>query len=157
MTVLEKIQSSFAASNIEYEFFEHEYVRTSEDAAKIRNLGIDTGAKAIIFIADKKPILVVIRGCFRVSTKKLKRNLGFKDVRLATPEEVVHLTGLEIGSIPPLGSVFEIDCYYDASILDESLPVVAFNPGSHYHSIVMQAKDLLAFEQPKVGDFKNDD
>ncbi len=51
----EKIKQILTENNFEFETFEHEPVRTSEEASKIRTgFTIDQGAKAII-VRVKKP------------------------------------------------------------------------------------------------------
>lgn len=148
MTVLENIKNLFAQEGIVYELFEHTPVHTSAEAAKVRAMDMSMGAKALVLVADKNPILVVVPGDKRLDFKKLKSSCAIKDLRMATPEEVENLTSLKIGSIPPLGKVLNLVSYFDESFKDKS--TVAFNAGSHTVSIKMKAKDLLQVEDPMI-------
>ncbi len=146
MTVLEKIIQLLTDAGVEYEKIEHVAVYTSEDAAKIRDTSAAMGAKALVLIADKQPVLAVVPGDQRLNFKKFKLAFGVKDLRMATPEEVKQITTLEIGSIPPLGKALNLKSYYDNSFMDKD--IVAFNAGMHTVSIKMRAEDLLFIEKP---------
>ena len=117
---------------------------TSKDAAKIRDTDMSMGAKALVFYADKHPILLVLPGDKKVNFRKVKHTFGIKDLRMATKEEVTELTGLEVGAIPPVGQAMRIKSYYDVSIAGKEK--VAFNA-------VVQVDDLLKAEVPIIADF----
>jgi len=148
--VLDKILELLDSAEVYYQKLEHEPVYTSEDAAKIRDTNASQGAKALILYADKKPVLVVVPGDKKVDFKKYKTLTGTKDLRMATPEEVLELTGLEIGSIPPVGRAMDLPSYYDKSF--EEKDVAAFNAGAHTVSVVMNAADLIKVEEPILAD-----
>ncbi|MBI2620848.1 hypothetical protein HYW61_01320 [candidate division WWE3 bacterium] len=148
MTVLEKIRNLLDVSGIEYRAVEHPPVYTSEDAARIRDTDISVGAKALVFLADGRPVLLVVPADKRADLKAFKRVFGIKDLRFATPEEVKKITSLEIGSIPPLGGVIGLPSYFDEEFTRKGQ--VVFNAGSHTTSIVMSAKDLISVENPTI-------
>ena len=151
MTVFEKIKGFFDTARVKYKVIEHAPVYTSADAAKIRDTTMSMGAKALVFFADKVPILIVVSGDRKVNTKKFKKEFAIKDLRLATPEEVLSLTSLKVGSIPPVGKALDIKSYYDVAFKEKE--EVAFNAGSHTTSITMQACDLITVEDPIFGNF----
>jgi len=149
--VFEKIKQLLDENRTPYQLFVHEPVFTSEQAAKTRNTPQSFGAKAIIFKADSKPLLIVVPGDRKVDVKDFKKLYGIKDLRLLTAEEVRELSGLEIGSIPPFGSVINLPTYLDEQITKNE--IVAFNAGSHTKSIQMNPEDFLRLEKPIVGNF----
>ena len=59
---------------INFEVLEHEPVFTSEQAAKVRGLSLDSGAKSLLLKADKNFILVVLPGSRKSIPKNLKPN-----------------------------------------------------------------------------------
>ena len=150
MSILNNIIAILDAGNMYYEKLEHAPVYTSEQAAEIRDASLDTGAKALVFLADKKPILVVVPGDKRANLSKIKKRLGVKDLRMATREQVEELTTLKPGSIPPVGTAMGLPSYYDESFRDKDK--VAFNAGSLTVSIIMSAQDLLNIEKPVLFD-----
>jgi len=151
MSVLKKIQELLDSLNIEYELLNHTPVYTSADAAKIRDIGISNGAKALVFIADGDPILIVVPGDKKVDLRKFKQQFHIKDLRMASLIEVKEITTLEVGSIPPVGKVMNLKSYFDSSFLKKE--VVAFNAGSHSVSIRMKASDLIKVENPIIESF----
>jgi prolyl-tRNA editing enzyme YbaK/EbsC (Cys-tRNA(Pro) deacylase) len=151
MTVYERIISLFQTNSIAYERVEHPPVYTSLEAAKIRNLDLSTGLKALVFFADGAPVLVVVPGDKKVNTNDFKKIFGFRDLRFASPKEVFNIIGIEIGAVPPLGKALNLNSYFDKSI--ENKTKVAFNAGLHTVSVYMNASDLLKVEKPIIGEF----
>lgn len=148
--VLRKIIQKLDSQEISYEKLEHEPVYTSEDAARVRDTNIQDGAKALICFADKVPVLAVIPAHMRLDFKKFKTNVGIKDLRLASREEVTELTNLVAGAIPPLGSVMGLKSYFHEDISKNTK--VVFNAGAHTVSIKMKPKDLINIENPVLVD-----
>lgn len=150
--VFEKIKTLLKENKVSYQLFEHEPVFTSEEAAKIRGTALKQGAKAIIFFADKNPVLIVVSGDNRVDTKKFKQEYHIKDLCLLNPDEVKELTGLEIGAIPPFGNLMKLATYMDEKVLENE--EIIFNVGSHTKSIKMRLRDFVNLCQPIIGNFR---
>lgn len=137
--------------HVQYEAFEHEPVKTSEDAAKVRNTPLHEGAKALLMFADNKPIMVTLPADLKVDTKALKEAFKMRDLRMATPEEVKKITGVPIGAVPPFGHIFHISLYMDEAMRENE--EIVFNAGLHTKSIRMKEKDFEKVAQPIIGDF----
>jgi len=148
-------------AGLEYIHLTHDYVRTSEDAAKIRGTNIEDAAKAIILKVQSKDnpgnksfyfIQSIIPANQRIDLKKLKLILDSKNVSLASPEEVLERTGCTVGSVPPFGKLFNIPMYMDESILKKDF--IVFSAGTHNDSIQMKAQDYYKILEPKVVDIQ---
>ena len=61
--------------------------------------------KTLVYIADSKPILILIRGDDQLNETKLLAKIGAVAARPATPEEIIPLLGAKPGS---LGSVVNV-------------------------------------------------
>lgn len=149
--VCDSIKKLLAEECTDYQVYEHTPVYTSEEAANIRKVDMSMGAKAIVFYADKKPVLVVVPGDKKVNVKNFKALVHVKDLRIASPEEVTELTGLYIGAIPPMGSIMGLHSYYDVELVNKVK--VAFNAGAHTVSVIMSAAELVRLEKPTVGNY----
>jgi len=149
--VYERIVADITAAGAEFDPYEHEAVRTSEEAAKVRNTPLAEGAKALLLYADQKPVMVVISGDRKLDTKAFKSVFGVRDLRMATPEEVEKVTGVTIGAVPPFGHIFGIPLYMDAAIRANSH--VSFNAGLHTRSIRMSQSGYEKLAGPIVGEF----
>jgi len=136
---------------IQYKLLSHEPVFTSAQAAQVRNTSITESAKSLVLSADNQAVLAVLQGHLRIKMKDFKREFGFKNVRLASSEEVNQVTGLDIGSIPPIGLLFGIATYIDAGISD--IGNIVFNAGSHTTSLVIPTSAFLEIVDPYIGHF----
>ena len=151
LQVFEKIVGLLDEKKISYQLFEHKPVYASEQAAKIRGTNIEQGAKALVMMADKKPILLVISGAKKVDTKKFKKSFGIKDLRMCTPEEVKKTTGVEVGAVPPLGNLMNLKTFVDRSLGENKK--ITFNVGLHTRSIKMRYQDFYFLVKPQIADF----
>ena len=90
--------------------------RTALEAAS--SLGCEVGAivKSLLFKTDNKFSLFLVAGDKKASLKKIKKNIKFKDVSMATAENVKNITGYTIGGVSPVGHLEYIDIYIDTSL-----------------------------------------
>ncbi len=138
-----------------FETFEHEEVRTSEEAAKLRTgYTIRQGAKALIVKIKqqggiKKFVMVVIPGDKKFDNAKSKSILQAKEIRFATEEEVVEITnGVRPGGVPPFGNLFGLEVYVDPSLLQNEK--IVFNAGDRRFSIGIKSQDYKKLVDPKI-------
>lgn len=146
-TIIKKLQTA----GIQFELYEHEPVYTSEDAARIRSTSLSIGMKALVLYADGKPIMVTVPGDRKIDFKRFKGAYGVKDLRMATPEEVLSVTSVPIGAVPPFGDIFGIPLYMDERA--RSNDRVAFNAGLHTKSISLNEGAYESVAHPIIGDF----
>lgn len=139
-----------------YETFNHEPVRTSEEATKLRpGYNMKQGAKAIIVrikipYEGKKFIMLVIPGDKRFDDKKVTKLTGSKDVRFASEDEVEQITsGVKPGGVPPFGNLFNLKVISDESLYENEK--IAFNAG-RTSTIGMKAEDYKRLVKPDIED-----
>jgi len=154
--VLEKIFKLLNEKNVQFEHLTHEHVHRSEDAAKIRGNTVSQAAKAIILkvkprAQEYKTIQCVLPGDKKIDLKKLKNLLDLKSASLASPEEVYEKTTCVIGSVPPFGTLFNLEVYVSKDILNQE--IIFFSAGTHNDSIKMKSKDYIMIINPVLIDF----
>jgi Ala-tRNA(Pro) deacylase len=138
-----------------YKLLKHQPVYTSEQAAKVRGSSLKAGAKALIFLADNKPIMIVVPGNKKVNVRKFKDAYKIKNLAMATPDEVEKITeGVKIGAVHPFGNLHNLPVYVDQS-LGRNKEIV-FNAGVHDRSIKMEYRDYYRLVKPKLGKFAMD-
>ncbi|KKU83525.1 MAG: Aspartyl-tRNA synthetase [Microgenomates group bacterium GW2011_GWA2_47_8] len=147
--VFDRIIRTLEAGKAQYHMFEHEPVRTSEDAARVRNTPLHKGAKALVLYGDKKPLMVVLPADCKLDMKLMKDTYGIRDLRMATPDEVQQVTGVTIGAVPPFGNLFDIPVYMDRGMRDNE--EIFFNAGLHTKSISMRETDFESVVKPIIG------
>jgi len=78
-------------------------VSTIEELTKFFNTSPKKFIKTIIYIADGKPVAVLIRGDLDINEVKLKNYLGAIELELATPEIIEEVTSAKVGFAGPIG------------------------------------------------------
>jgi Ala-tRNA(Pro) deacylase len=151
MSVFEKILALLEEHNITYKLTEHEPVRTSEEAARIRGAALKTGAKAMIIRGKDDYYLFVLPADKRIDWKRVRALLHLSNLRFATEEEAENVAHVKMGSVPPFGNILGLPTYFDEGLFENE--VVNFNPGSTTHSIAMKSSDLRALISPVVASF----
>ena len=146
--VLQQIEEMLRAAKIEYETLRHAPVTTSAEAAAVRGVPLASGAKALICKCDQELVMFVMPADRRLAGKEVRRKMGYRKLRFASPEEVWELTGLRPGSIPPFGSLFGITTVCDPALQDNER--INFNAGDHAVSISMRYADYIDAEKPNL-------
>lgn len=154
---VEKIKSLLIENGYWFETFEHEPVRTSEEAAKIRiGYTLEQGAKAIIarvkeLGVGKKFVMLVMPANKKFDPAKIKSNLGLIDIRFATEPEVTEITnGVLPGGVPPFGNLFNLQVFADKTLFDNEK--IVFNAGDRSYSIAMKSADYQKVVGSTVAD-----
>ena len=82
------------------------------------SLGCEVGAiiKSLLLKTDSTFTLFLVAGDKKASLNKIKKKLNFKDVSMASAEEVKNLTGYAIGGVSPIGHLSKIDIFVDNSL-----------------------------------------
>lgn len=150
--IFQKIVNFLEESKISYQLLEHGPVFTSEQAAKVRGTNIKAGAKALVFKADGKPVMIVVPGDKRVDTKRFKEIYKVGDLTFVSAEEVEGIMeGVKIGAVHPLGNLHNLPVYIDQS-LGRNKEII-FNAGLHEKSIKMSYQDYYKLVRPIIGSF----
>ncbi len=152
--VYRRIRAYLQESGVHFRELHHEPTRTSEESARVRGEELRNGGKAILLKVDGVFRLFVLSAARRLDSSKVKQHFGVKRLRFATRAELLELTGLEPGSIPPFGSpIFDMELFVDSSITENER--IAFNAGSLTDSIIMNVKDYLRLSEPVIFDFSS--
>jgi Cys-tRNA(Pro) deacylase len=113
-------------------FGEHvyEYVEHGGTAVSAAALGVDEHSVVkTLVMADEhdKPLLVLMHGDCKVSTKNLARQAGRKRIEPCTPEVAQRHTGYQVGGTSPFGTRKPMPVYVERSVL--ALPTIYINGG----------------------------
>ena len=147
-SVLARLEHSLRSAGISFTQTQHRPVYTSAEAAEVRGVSLQSGAKALIVKGGENFLMVVFPADLSLDSHALRTLLGTKKLRFATKEEVLERTGLAPGSIPPFGSLFKLPTYCDERLADNER--INFNAGDHSVSIQMNYTDYVAYESPRI-------
>ena len=103
-------------------FTEHpyEYEEHGGTSVSSRELGVDEHhvVKTLVMQDEAaKPLIVLMHGDCKVSTKNLARNIGCKSVEPCKPEVAQRHSGYMIGGTSPFGTKKAMPVYVEESIL----------------------------------------
>jgi Ala-tRNA(Pro) deacylase len=140
--VLQRVRDLLRAAGVAFIEKHHEPTFTSEQSALARGESLGIGAKALVVKADETFRLLVLPADRKLDSAAVKRIFGVRKLRFADAAELLGLTELVPGSVPPFGPpVLELPLYADPALLDNEK--MAFNAGSLTDSIVMASADYL--------------
>jgi Ala-tRNA(Pro) deacylase len=150
-SVFMRLSGLLTSRGVPFDVLHHAPVFTSAEAAAVRGTVLASGAKALICKVDERFVMIVLPADRKLDSKALRKSLGCKSIRFASSEEVLSLTLLKPGSIPPFGSLFELPTYCDERLGEHEK--INFNAGDHAISISLRYSDYLLAETPKLGQF----
>lgn len=137
-------QFGIAHSNHYYDYEEHGGTRVSS-----RELNVDEHAVVKTLVMeneDGKPLIVLMHGDCKVSTKELARQIGCKKVETCTPEVAHKHTGYLVGGTSPFGTKKKMPIYIEKTIYD--LALVYINGGRRGYLVGVHPHDLLRTLSP---------
>jgi len=98
--------------------------------------------KTLIFEDEHaKPLIVLMHGDCKVSTKELARQVGCKKIEPCKPEVANRHTGYLVGGTSPFGTKKAMPVFIEKSILD--LPLIYINGGRRGYLVGVHPHDIL--------------
>jgi Ala-tRNA(Pro) deacylase len=146
--VFRHLVTALKEAGIPFVHTHHEPVYTSVQAAAVRGVSLHSGAKALIVKGGKEFVMAVMPADMSLDSQAMRKHLACKRLRFATKDEVLSLTGLTPGSIPPFGSLFRLETICDEHLADNER--INFNAGSHTDSIQMAYQAYCTRESPRI-------
>lgn len=134
-------------------FSSHLYVYEEHGGTKVsaRELNVDEHAvvKTLVFEDESaKPLIVLMHGDCKVSTKELARQIGCKKVEPCKPEVANRHTGFLVGGTSPFGTKKTMPVFMEKTILD--LALIYINGGRRGYLVGVHPHDILRCLHPKV-------
>jgi Cys-tRNA(Pro) deacylase len=118
------------AHRVAYTEHEYEYVEHGGTEVSAQALGVPEHAVVKTLVMqdeDAKPLLVLMHGDRKVSTKNLARQAGVKRIEPCKPEAAQRHSGYQVGGTSPFGTRKKLPVYLERSILE--LPKIYINGG----------------------------
>jgi len=152
MPILTRIRDWLEREAVTFREVHHEPTRTSEESAHARGEQLRVGGKALLIKVDADFRLFVLSADRKLDSAAIRAYFSARKTRFATPEELMELTGLAPGSVPPFGSpILPFPLYADPSLFENER--IAFNAGSLTDSVIMGTGDYRRLAQPEVFTF----
>ncbi|MHC1781225.1 MAG: aminoacyl-tRNA deacylase [Anaerolineaceae bacterium] len=134
----------------DYEFIAHRLTLvTPEDGVEHGVGGLSEMGPTFVLKTEKGFLAAVVSGDSRISYKKIKKELGLKDVSLAGPEVVRGVTGAEIGYVSMINPGLET--IIDSHLLEQDWAYGGC--GTPRTTLKIRPGDLVRMTGARVFDF----
>ena len=131
----------------------HLYAYEEHGGTKVsaRELGVDEHAVIKTLVMEDetaKPLIVLMHGDCKVSTKELARQAGCKKIEPCQPDVANRHTGFLVGGTSPFGTKRGMPVYLEKSILD--LPLIYINGGRRGFLVGITPQALVQALSPQL-------
>ena len=137
------------ARGVAYTEHEYDYVEHGGTEVSARQLGVaehDVVKTLVMQDESGKPLLVLMHGDRKVSTKNLARQAGVKRIEPCRPEVAQRHSGYQIGGTSPFGTKKPLRVYLERSVLE--LPKVYVNGGRRGFLVGLAPGEIVRVLQP---------
>ena len=131
------------AQRIAFSEHAYEYVEHGGTEVPAQSLGVPEHhiVKTLVMEDEaRKPLIVLMHGDRKVSTKNLARQAGRKRIEPCTPEAAQRHTGYQVGGTSPFGTRKNLPVFVERSILE--LPEIYINGGRRGLLVKIRTADL---------------
>jgi Cys-tRNA(Pro) deacylase len=142
-----------ARHGVTYTEHEFDYVEHGGTSHSSSSLGVPEHevVKTLIMEDDKgDPLVVLMHGDRKVSTKELARQAGVKRIAPCKPEAATRHSGYLIGGTSPFGTRKAMRIYLERSVL--ALPRIYINGGRRGYLLGMDPAELTRVLAPALVD-----
>jgi Cys-tRNA(Pro) deacylase len=147
--------TALAKSGIPHLVFQHSGEVTSlEQAARERGQRPGQVVRSIVFyLGERNFAVVLVAGQSQISWKRLRQHLSQSRVRMATPAEVLEVTGCRIGTVSPFGLRNPLRIIIDPALLRQDR--VSVGCGIRNMAVVLRSADLRgALHRAELADLR---
>lgn len=139
-------QHGVAFSHHLYDYEEH---GGTEVSARELNVDEHSVIKTLIMEDENaQPLIVLMHGDHKVSTKELARQAGCKRIEPCKPEVANRHSGFLVGGTSPFGTKKRMPVFMERTVLD--LPLIYINGGRRGFLVGIHPHDLVRVLQPTL-------
>jgi Cys-tRNA(Pro) deacylase len=136
-------------NKVEFTHHLYNYVEKGGTQTSSAELGVDEHAviKTLVMENESKvPLIVLMHGDRKVSTKQLSRELGVKTISPCKPEVADRHSGYQVGGTSPFGTRKKMPIYLEKTILD--LERIYINGGKRGYLVGMKPSEIVRVLKP---------
>lgn len=147
MTASKRLTAYLRKNKISYKTAKHASAVTTQEVAAAQHVPGHMMVKSVVAKIDGKPALAVVQAPQMVNFSKLKAAAGAKKAELATEKEIAAwIPECEVGAMTPLGPLYGLPVYADASLEGEAN--IVFNAESHTDTVRIAFRDFRRAVKP---------
>ena len=136
---------------VSYSEHEYEYLEHGGTGVSSASLGVPEHAVVKTLVMQDeggKPLIVLMHGDRKVSTKNLARQAGVKRIEPCKPDAALRHSGYQVGGISPFGVRKTLPVYMEHSILD--LPKIYINGGRRGFLVGIAPGEIVRTLDPQL-------
>ena len=140
-----------AKRGVAYTEHAYDYVEHGGTEVPARELNVPEHAviKTLVMQDEAgKPLIVLMHGDRKVSTKNLARQAGRKSVEPCKPEVAQRHSGYQVGGTSPFATRKPLTVYMERSVT--ALPMIFINGGRRGLLLQVKTDDLVALLKPTL-------
>jgi Cys-tRNA(Pro) deacylase len=136
-------------------YTEHEYAYVEHGGTEVSAASLDVAEHHVVktlVMQDEaaKPLIVLMHGDRKVSTKNLARQAGRKRIEPCKPDAAQRHSGYQVGGTSPFGTRKKLPVYMERSILE--LPKIYINGGRRGFLVGIAPQDISRTLNPQLVD-----
>jgi Cys-tRNA(Pro) deacylase len=146
------------ANRVAFTEHEYEYVEHGGTEVSAGSLGVSEHevVKTLVMQDEAaKPLIVLMHGDRKVSTKNLARQAGVKRIEPCKPEVAQRHSGYQVGGTSPFGTRKKLPVYMERSILE--LPAIYINGGRRGFLVKLSPREIARTLEPQLVDVALED
>jgi Cys-tRNA(Pro) deacylase len=129
-----------------YDYFEHGGTAVSAESLGVKEHEV---VKTLVMQDEQaKPLIVLMHGDRKVSTKNLARQAGRKSIEPCRPDVAQRHTGYQVGGTSPFGTRKALPIFMEKSIT--ALPLIYINGGRRGLLVRISSADLIKVLGPTL-------
>ena len=129
-----------------YEYVEHGGTAVSSDSLGVPEHEV---VKTLVMQDERAlPLIVLMHGDRKVSTKNLARQAGRKSIEPCRPEVAQRHTGYQVGGTSPFGTRKPMPIFMERSIT--ALPAIYINGGRRGLLVKIRTDELMTVLKPQL-------
>src|SRR5712672_2445430 len=141
-------------------YTEHKYEYVEHGGTRVSSSSLDVPEHEVVKTLvmedeERKPLIVLMHGDRKVSTKNLARQAGRKRIEPCKPEVAQRHSGYQVGGTSPFGTKKPLPVFMERSIRD--LPRVYINGGRRGFLLRIRTEDLEKTLKPQLVDVALED
>ena len=134
-------------------FSTHLYAYEDHGGTKVSSRELNVPEHAVVKTLvmeteSRQPLIILMHGDRKVSTKELARQAGHKQISPCDPAVAQRHTGYMVGGTSPFGTRKAMPLFLERSILD--LPLIYINGGKRGFLVGVHPHDILRTLKPTV-------
>ncbi len=143
MTSISPVSLVLTEIDIAHQVFTHQQPpRSLEQAAEERGQRPEQIVRSILFRCSRgEYVMVLMAGPQQIDWKALRQYVGRSRITMASKEEVLSVTGYELGAVAPFGLPHPLRVLVDQSVLGEE--EISMGSGVRGVAVMLKSADLM--------------